>query len=409
MRNVFLSYRRSDSRYMTGRLYDRMAVEFGGDHVFRDTDSIPLAVDFRQVIEEELARCDVFVTMVGPRWLDAADADGNRRLDDPEDFVRVEIEAALARGGPILVARVDDTAMPPRDRLPQSLARLVTFPDLPLRSDPMFHSDATRMIEAVRSSQATGSLTLTSREIWSQAIDMAFGRCLVAEASGLIVGGLLSTGLWQLESVNTIMLRGQYENSPFFAVFFVPGVVGGAVVGLRRLGWTGVPVGAVGGFVLSIPLTVSYAIACMCSGFPPVALVDLDYTGLVRLTSVPRMEFFKGELLDFFASGPLALALGLFVARSLGRRRAQRERVRWIKSKVLCGAVVGSWLVSLVLIAPLIVVAWLLQAPRSECVILLGWVGPYTAFVFGLLAAVDALIGAWQHRARGPTWAGDGA
>jgi hypothetical protein len=94
---VFISYRREDASGMAGRLYDRLAARFGEDQVFMDVDRIGLGVDFAEVISQAVSTCDVLIAVIGQRWLTAIDEDNKRRLDDPDDFVRLEIEAALAR------------------------------------------------------------------------------------------------------------------------------------------------------------------------------------------------------------------------------------------------------------------------------------------------------------------------
>src|SRR5215471_14154139 len=92
---VFISYRRQESSGITGRLYDRLAGRFGDDQVFMDVDTIALGVDFTQVIAQAVSNCTVLLAVIGPGWLTATDEDGQRRLDDPDDIVRVEIHTAL--------------------------------------------------------------------------------------------------------------------------------------------------------------------------------------------------------------------------------------------------------------------------------------------------------------------------
>ena len=93
---VFISYRREDSGYPAGWLFDQLAASLGADRVFKDVDSIEPGEDFAEVISDAVSSCAV-LAVIGDRWLAAADEDG-RRLDDPGDFVRLEIEAALTRG-----------------------------------------------------------------------------------------------------------------------------------------------------------------------------------------------------------------------------------------------------------------------------------------------------------------------
>src|SRR5262245_11905742 len=121
---VFISYRRSDSGDVTGRIHDRLAARLGRERVFTDVDSIPLGVDFRAHVSGILDRTDCMLVVIGRDWLSAADGTGRRRLDDPADLVRVEIEVALARGLPVIPLLVQGAAMPSEDDLPTSIRDL---------------------------------------------------------------------------------------------------------------------------------------------------------------------------------------------------------------------------------------------------------------------------------------------
>jgi hypothetical protein len=94
---IFINYRREDSIGTAGRLHDRLAVTFGRKNLFMDVDHIPAGVDFVEYLQRQVAACDVFLAVIGPNWLDAKDDSGRRRFDDPDDFVTIEIAAALAR------------------------------------------------------------------------------------------------------------------------------------------------------------------------------------------------------------------------------------------------------------------------------------------------------------------------
>ena len=91
---IFISYRRTDSAYPAGWLFDRLAEHFGRTQVFKDVDSLQPGDDFVEVITAAVVSCAALVAVIGERWLSAADEHGQRRLDNPDDFVRVEIEAA---------------------------------------------------------------------------------------------------------------------------------------------------------------------------------------------------------------------------------------------------------------------------------------------------------------------------
>jgi hypothetical protein len=94
---IFINYRREDSISTAGRLYDRLAQTFGRNNLFMDVDHIPAGVDFVEYLNSQVAACDVFLAVIGPNWLDAQDDDGRRRFDNPDDFVTIEIAAALER------------------------------------------------------------------------------------------------------------------------------------------------------------------------------------------------------------------------------------------------------------------------------------------------------------------------
>src|SRR3954447_18268471 len=96
MAGIFISYRRSDTSGQAGRVHDGVTARFPQEPTFMDV-SIPPGTDFVDAIERFVSGCDVFVAIIGERWSDARDNAGRRRLDDPEDFVRVELQIASAR------------------------------------------------------------------------------------------------------------------------------------------------------------------------------------------------------------------------------------------------------------------------------------------------------------------------
>lgn len=144
--HIFISYRRSDSADIAGRIYDRLIGRFGRDPIFKDVDSIPLGYDFKEYLDKKVGECDVLLAIIGDRWLEAADAEGKIRLEDPADFVRIEIESALQRGIPVIPLLVRGAGMPIEESLPQGLRKLVYRNGIPIRSDPDFHRDMDRLI-----------------------------------------------------------------------------------------------------------------------------------------------------------------------------------------------------------------------------------------------------------------------
>ncbi len=150
MPGIFISYRRSDSPDATGRIYDRLVAEFGKAQVFKDVDSIPLGRDFREHLNDLVGDCAAVLAIIGPQWTDTHNEAGQRRLEDPDDFVRIELEAALARNIPVVPVLVGHAPMPGSAQLPSSLASLAFRQSIEVRPDPDFHHDATRLVVALR-------------------------------------------------------------------------------------------------------------------------------------------------------------------------------------------------------------------------------------------------------------------
>ncbi len=121
---IFLSYRRADASHATGRIHDRLCDKFNEKDIFFDIDAIPLGTDFVEKIEESVSACDLMLVVIGPDWLTAKDAKGQRRLDDPKDYVRLEILAALKRNIPIIPVFVEGANAPREDELPKDLGAL---------------------------------------------------------------------------------------------------------------------------------------------------------------------------------------------------------------------------------------------------------------------------------------------
>jgi hypothetical protein len=112
-------------------------------------DSIPLGIDFKGYLDTTLTECNILLAVIGDRWLDATDADGKRRLEDPTDFVRIEIESALEQGIAVIPLLVRGAQMPDEEQLPAGLKKLVYRNGIPIRPDPDFHRDMERLISAL--------------------------------------------------------------------------------------------------------------------------------------------------------------------------------------------------------------------------------------------------------------------
>jgi hypothetical protein len=146
MSKILISYRRQDSADISGRMYDRLVQQFGRGAVFKDVDSMPLGVDFRTHIDEEVSKCNVCLVVIGPDWIGPRDGEGKARLEDPEDIVRIEVESALKRKIPVIPVLVRGVSIPSEKQLPETLQELSYRNGLPIRSDPDFHRDINRLI-----------------------------------------------------------------------------------------------------------------------------------------------------------------------------------------------------------------------------------------------------------------------
>lgn len=124
MGSIFISYRRSDSAGESGRLSDDLIARFGSDHIFMDVDAIQPGIDFRKAIRENVGRCRLLLAVMGPDWLEARGKDGSRRLDNENDYVRLEIATALGREIPVVPVLVRGARMPKADQLPEDLREL---------------------------------------------------------------------------------------------------------------------------------------------------------------------------------------------------------------------------------------------------------------------------------------------
>ena len=146
---VFISYRRDDSAGYAGRIRDRLERELGRDLLFMDVDAIPLGSNFSKVLREEVAKCGVLLAMIGPNWPDAHDEHGNRRLDDPNDFVRIEIAAALHRNIPVIPILLDGARIPKATQLPEDLKELALRNGMEIRH-ASFQDDMNRLIRGLK-------------------------------------------------------------------------------------------------------------------------------------------------------------------------------------------------------------------------------------------------------------------
>ena len=146
---IFINYRRDDSIGMAGRLHDRLVQTFGRDKLFMDVDHIPAGADFVAHLNNQVAECDVVLAIIGPNWLRAKDKAGQRQLHQPDDFVAIEIAAALARDTLVIPVLVDAARMPKESDLPDTLKPLARRQAVEVRHAHFGH-DAEALIARMR-------------------------------------------------------------------------------------------------------------------------------------------------------------------------------------------------------------------------------------------------------------------
>lgn len=148
MSRIFINYRRQDSEGYVGRLYDHLSRHFKPEDIFMDVDNIPPGADFVQVLEDAVNQCDIFLAVIGPYWLNMADESGNRRLDEWNDFVRIEISSALKNNKYIVPVLVGSARMPAPKDLPEEINGLARRNAFEI-SHQRFANDVTKLAEVI--------------------------------------------------------------------------------------------------------------------------------------------------------------------------------------------------------------------------------------------------------------------
>jgi hypothetical protein len=146
--SIFISYRRQDTAAYAGRIYDRLSAKYGEHNVFMDIDRIEPGQDFVDAINHSVAEAGVLLVLIGREWIKMTDKSGIPRLENPEDFVRLEILAGLEQKAVMIPVLLADTEMPSAQALPPPLQPFARRNAIQI-SDSRFHSDVDRLIEAI--------------------------------------------------------------------------------------------------------------------------------------------------------------------------------------------------------------------------------------------------------------------
>lgn len=149
MSKIFISYRREDSGAACSHIYDRLKIRFGKENIFKDVESIPYGVTFQAFVAQKMSECAVALVLIGPQWATVTKG-GQRRLDDPSDNVRIEVELALARflthEMMVMPVLVQNASMPEEEYFPQSIRLLHKINGPQIHDDPYFDFDIQRLI-----------------------------------------------------------------------------------------------------------------------------------------------------------------------------------------------------------------------------------------------------------------------
>ena len=155
MTGIFISYRRLESKLQARILFERLEPRFRG-RVFMDTDGLKPGENFRDKIGAQLERCTVLLALIGPQWESVLDGKGNRRLDDPGDWVRLEIATALQRGITVVPVLIERAHMPTEQDLPEELRRMLDRQAFVLNMDHGFDQGMRDLVEAIRPDMGRG-------------------------------------------------------------------------------------------------------------------------------------------------------------------------------------------------------------------------------------------------------------
>jgi len=190
MPKIIISYRRSDSDAIAGRIRDRLVSDYGRNSIFMDIDNIPFGTDFREHIQKAIAQNDLLLAIVGPKWSGVAKG-GRARIDDEMDLVRIEIETAMKEGIPVIPVLVNGAKMPKPEELPASLKDFSFKNAADVDTGRDFHQHMDRLVRSINKLLNTGPYAWLARWVRSKvAIAVASIMALAAVIAVIVVAGL---------------------------------------------------------------------------------------------------------------------------------------------------------------------------------------------------------------------------
>jgi hypothetical protein len=285
MPKIAISYRRSDTAAMSGRIFDRLAAHYGKHSVFMDVDNIPIGADFRAHIGETLRRTDVVLAVIGARWLGAQEG-GEARIHQERDPVRVEIETALARGAPIIPVLVDGAKMPDAAALPPSFGTFAFLNAAEVATGRDFDGQIGRLIAAIDRAAAAGldgaaSIYAASQAAARRRLLVDLGRYFVAPLVLLLAAHFLVVVAFDW---NVVYLR--------LAAVIAPLIFGAAFAGFAGRG-----AAAACGFALALGLVAAAAMTVsesLATGDPMLPQSRLEWLDNVQFAASMALSFAVG-------------------------------------------------------------------------------------------------------------------
>ncbi len=243
--NIFISYRKEDSKWNTQLLYDRLSKYFSPKSIFKDFNTIKAGEDYRKVIENALSKCHVLLVIIGKNWLNSMDENGKQRLQNPEDLLRIEIETALNRNIRVIPILFDNVSMPSNAQLPETLSSLTLRQSVSV-SETNFDYDIRHLAEAIKNKQievnpknrlldklirnrtllsvAAGTL-LAALLTGPLGIKSLSFQCISIAAISLLVSSLLIMSLLKSKIQNKIKSRLQIISISLFLIFIITLVI----------------------------------------------------------------------------------------------------------------------------------------------------------------------------------------
>ena len=209
MTAIFLSYRRADTSGYAGRLTSALQEHFGEDQVFHDIETIQPGRDFRLAIDQAISRCRVLLVLIGDTWLTETGEKG-RRLDDPSDYVRLEIATALRQGIPVLPVLVEGMRMPQETQLPAELQALASRQALEL-SDSRWDYDVQQLVGALGSLIGVAAVGRRNRAFW-WAVTAALSLAIAAGSWWMLNLPAQIGGVWKLPNGSQWIVSQQGNN-----------------------------------------------------------------------------------------------------------------------------------------------------------------------------------------------------